>query len=184
MNLQFSKKNSILALVTLVIGFITGLLCHTNNATKITTITRVDTMVIEKPVPYKVEVLRKVSVPIYVPTPSDTVVNYRVDTVRMQVPVNIESREYRDSTYRAVVTGPVIGDYSPTLDEIEIYNRKETIITKPTVSIIRPMVSVGGGKNSFSIGGGVTILQKIDLEAKYLRIDNKDHFMIEGGWHF
>ena len=48
---------------------------------EITTIERVDTVVVEKPMPYKVEVVRKVSVPVYVPTPADTVVVARLDSV-------------------------------------------------------------------------------------------------------
>ena len=41
--------------------------------------------------------------------------------------VAIEHREYRDSTYRAIVSGPVVGDIHPSLDFIETYNRTTTI---------------------------------------------------------
>ena len=174
-------RNILYAIVALTIGFVVGYLCHTQTLIE-TTVTRVDTLTIEKPIPYKEEVVREVFVPVTVPTPSDTVVLVKHDTI--YVKVEVERREYRNEQYRAIVSGAKIGDLRPSLDELEIYSTSEVKVIHPKVSLFRPIVSVGGGKGVFSIGGGVTIKQKFDLEAKYLRVDNKDHFMIEGGWQF
>ena len=174
-------RNILYAIIALIIGFVVGYICHTQTLIE-TTITKIDTLTIEKPIPYKEEVVREVSVPVVVSTPSDTVVVVKHDTV--YVKVEVERREYRNEQYRAIVSGARIGDLRPSLDEIEIYSTNEVTVMQPKVPFFRPIVSVGGGKSVFSIGGGVTIKQKFDLEAKYLRVDRKNHFMIEGGWRF
>lgn len=174
-------RNIIYAVIALAIGFVVGYICHTQTLIE-TTITEIDTLTIEKPIPYKEEVVREVSVPIYVSTPSDTVVVVKHDTV--YVKVEVERREYRNEQYRAIVSGAKIGDLRPSLDEIEIYSKSEVTVMKPRVPLFRPIVSLGGGKNILSVGAGVLIKQKFNLEAKYLRVENKDHFMLEGGWIF
>lgn len=47
------------------------------------------------------------------------------DSVQMQI--EIETRVYEDSLYRAQVSGPAVGCYHPTLDWIETYSRTQTI---------------------------------------------------------
>ena len=47
------------------------------------------------------------------------------DSVAMVL--EIETRVYEDSLYRAQVTGPAVGGYHPTLDWVETYNRTQTI---------------------------------------------------------
>lgn len=169
-----SSRLKIIGLVVLcVLMFILGRKSVAEQ--EITTIERVDTVVVEKPMPYKVEVVRKVSVPVYVPTPADTVVNNRVDTVRVQVPVNIESREYRDSTYRAVVSGPVIGGLGPSLDQIDIYSRTTTSIIEKKNPLFSPYVSGGlylDGKG-VNIGGGLFIRDKIGVGAEVVLHNGK-----------
>lgn len=174
-------RNIIYAIVALVIGFVVGYICHTQTLIE-TTVTKIDTLTIKEPIIYKEEVVREVSVPIYVSTPPDTVVVVKHDTV--YVKVGVERREYRNEQYRAIVSGARIGDLRPSLDELEIYATNEVKIMQPKVPFFRPIASIGIGNGLFSVGGGVTIKQKFDLEAKYLRVDNKDHFMIEGGWRF
>lgn len=54
------------------------------------------------------------------------------DSVRMEL--QIETRQYTDSTYRAQVSGPVVGSYRPQLDWIELYTRERTrtsVVCKP-----------------------------------------------------
>lgn len=47
------------------------------------------------------------------------------DSVQMQI--EIETRVYEDSLYRAQVSGPAVGGNRPTLDWIETYSRTQTI---------------------------------------------------------
>lgn len=100
---------------------------------------RIDTVYYAKPTPIAVSTERRiVNVPRLLFAPTDTVticnglpdehfpdVGKMMDSVTLDVA--IEHREYRDSTYRAVVSGAVVGDIHPTLDFIETYNRTTTI---------------------------------------------------------
>ena len=159
---------------------------------EITTIERVDTVVVEKPMPYKVEVVRKVSVPVYVPTPADTVVenkesaeeNARKDSTLVEVPVEVERREYKSEEYRAIVSGAKVGDLRPTLESLEIYSRSTTSIVEIKPPLFTPYISACGGKGIFGVGGGVSIKDRVDLGAKYLRVNNQDAWMLEANWRF
>lgn len=44
------------------------------------------------------------------------------DSVRLELPIEI--RIYEDSLYRAQVSGPALGGYRPTLDWVQLYNRR------------------------------------------------------------
>lgn len=151
---------------------------------EITTFERVDTVVVEKPMPYKVEVVRKVSVPVYVPTPADTVVVARVDSVLVEVPVEVERREYKSEEYRAVVSGAKIGDLRPTLESMEVYSRSEVQVVEQKAPWIRPYVSASGGRGLFGVGGGISIKQKVDVGTMYLRVDNKDKWAIMASYRW
>lgn len=50
----------------------------------------------------------------------------------VSVALEIETRTYEDSLYRAQVSGPAIGNYRPTLDWIEVYGRTHTITRTET----------------------------------------------------
>ena len=176
-------KNVIYILVAIAIGFLVGYFCQPK-AIQETTVVKVDTFIVEKPIPYKVEVVREVSVPMYVPTPSDTVVMQRVDSVLVQVPIKVEHREYRDSTYRAIVSGAKVGDLRPTLESLEIYSRSTTSIVEIKPPLFTPYISACGGKGIFGVGGGVSIKDRVDLGAKYLRVNNQDAWMLEANWRF
>lgn len=153
---------------------------------EITTEVRWDTIRVEKPVPYEVEKVREVSVPTYVqvPTPSDTVVVTRVDSILVEVPIEIERREYKGEMYRAVVSGVAIGDYHPSLDEIDVYAKTETKIVNKPAPFIRPYITVSGGKGLIGIGGGVSFKRQLDVGGRYLRIDDKDKWAIEVSYRF
>lgn len=159
---------------------------------EITTIERVDTVVVEKPMPYKVEIVRKVSVPVYVTTPADTVVENKgdveekdsADSTLVEVPVEVERREYKSEEYRAVVSGAKIGDLRPTLESMEIYNHSTTSVVEIKPPLFTPYISACGGKGIFGVGGGVSIMDKVDVGAKYLRVNNKDAWVIEASWRF
>lgn len=153
---------------------------------EITTKIKWDTIHVEKPVPYEVEKVREVSVPTYVqvPTPADTVVVTRVDSILVEVPVDIERREYKSDSYRAVVSGAVIGDYHPSLDEIDVYAKTETKVVRNPAPFIRPYISASAGKGLIGVGGGISIKRQFDVGARYMRIDDKDKWAIEVSYRF
>ncbi|WP_298549024.1 DUF6808 domain-containing protein [uncultured Parabacteroides sp.] len=107
---------------------------------------RIDTVFYERPQSYGFsEQLVTVNVPRLLFAPADTVVRVveavnGTDSVQMEVPVR--TLEYRDSTYYARVSGPVIGDLAPRLDWIETYNRT---VTRTTPARSRFAVTVGAG---------------------------------------
>lgn len=93
----------------------------------------IKTVYYERPTPVAVSTERRiVNVPRLLFAPADTVTIVRTVAVAdnadsVTLDVAIEHREYSDSTYRAVVSGAVVGDIHPSLDFIETYNRTTTI---------------------------------------------------------
>lgn len=146
----------------------------------ITTKIKWDTLRIEVPVPYEIEKVRTEYV--YVPTPSDTVVNERVDSVL--VAVDIERRVYQDSLYRAVVSGAVVGDIHPTLDHIDIYSRSETRVIERTPPMFRPYIRGIVGRELMGIGGGVSIKDRVDVDVQYMRMGNKNMVVVGANYRF
>lgn len=126
---------------------------------------RIDTVYYAKPTPIAVSTERRmVNVPRLLFAPADTVKVVQAVAIAdngdsVTLDVAIEHREYRDSTYRAVVSGAVVGDIRPTLDFIETYNRTTTItVERPkrfavtagvgaayTPKGVQPYVGVGVG---------------------------------------
>lgn len=149
---------------------------------KVTTEVKWDTIRVEKPVPYEVEKVRKEYV--YVPTPADTVVREVVRVDSVLVAVDVERREYRDSLYRAVVSGAVVGDIHPTLESMEVYARNETRVVERSVPMFRPYISASVGREMMGIGGGVSIKDRVDVGAKYMRVGNTDAVMFEASYRF
>lgn len=157
---------------------------------EITTEIKWDTIRVEKPVPYKVEKVRTEYV--YVPTPADTVVVEVADTIVKEVvrvdsvlvAVDIERREYKDSMYRAVVSGAVVGDIHPTLESMEVYARNETRVVERSVPMFRPYISASIGRELMGIGGGVSIKDRVDVGAKYMRVGSTDAVMFEASYRF
>lgn len=147
---------------------------------EITTEIKWDTLRIEKPVPYEVEKVRTEYV--YVSTPSDTVVLERVDSVL--VAVDIERRVYQDSSYRAVVSGAVVGDIHPTLDHIDIYSRNETRIVEHKAPMFRPYIRGSVGQELMGIGGGVSIKDRVDVDVQYMRMGNNNMVVIGANYRF
>ena len=171
---------SILLIILLVITFILGRMSV--DIPEVKTKTKIDTTYIYKPVPYKVETVETKYV--YLPgepLPSDTVYIDReiIVTDSVKVAIDIERKVYQDSTFRATVSGPRIGEYGPILDDISIYSRTDTKIVEKPYPFLIPYVSLGAGKDILGIGGGVTIKQKVDIGAKYLRVKEQNMFLIE-----
>ena len=80
---------------------------------RVVEVVRTDTLVIDRPVPVWVRIVDTVLVPI-------------LDTVHVHdtayIALSMERKEYRDSTYAAVISG-----YRPELERIEVYPRTITI---------------------------------------------------------
>lgn len=176
---------SILLIILLIITFILGR--KSVDIPEFSTETKIDTIYKEKPVPYKVETVETKYV--YLPsepTPPDTVYIDReviiIDSVR--VAIDIERKTYQDSTFKATISGPRIGNYGPNLDDISIYSKTETRLVEKPYPFIVPYVSFGGGKDILDIGGGITIKQRVDLGAEYLRVKDQNMFMVRAGVRF
>lgn len=125
------------------------------------TITFVDTVKVEKPVP-KDSVILKVK-KVYMKVSAEPTLtenehliggNNMMDSVLVDVP--IEQKVYEDSTYKAWVSG-----YLPSLDSINVYQRKEIItitkFEKPKKWSIGIQGGIGAGREGFTpyIGIGV-----------------------------
>lgn len=174
-------KSLLIVIVTvglMIVSFVIGR--KSVNIPNITTEVRWDTLRIEKPVPHEIEKVRTEYV--YVPTPSDTVVIERADTIvreivrvdSVMVAVDIERRVYRDSLYRAVVSGAIVGNIHPSLDEIDVYSRTEIRTIQYPPPMLRPYIRGSVGKELMGIGGGVSIKDRVDVDVQYMRMGNKN----------
>lgn len=123
------------------------------------TVTDIDTVLIEKPVPYKVTrtEFRTLRLPVMLFAPADTVWRERTVVDSVEVEVAMERRMYQDSSYRAQVSGPAIGGLHPSLDWVEVYNRTTTIVKRPTRWGIGVQVGYGMSREGLSpyVGVGV-----------------------------
>lgn len=146
----------------------------------VTTEIRWDTLRVEVPVFQEVEKVRTEYV--YVPTPSDTVVIERVDSVL--VAVDIERRVYGDERYRAVVSGAVVGDIHPTLESMDIYAKTETRIIEHKAPMVRPYIRGSIGRELMGIGGGVSIKDRVDVDVQYMRIGNSNMVVVGANYRF
>lgn len=114
-----------MAIVAFVAGLVIGLFgCFLRQPSQVT-VTTLDTILIEKPVPYEVAhtEFRTLRLPVMLFAPADTVWNTRLVVDSVEVEVAMERKTYQDSTYRAQVSGPAIGGLHPSLDWIEVYNK-------------------------------------------------------------
>lgn len=132
------KKNIIIAVSILVVGFVIGLLCRPKQYVETTIIERdttyvTDTHTIEKPVP----VTRVVR---------DTILVLVTDTLHLRDSIFItlpkETKTYKGEEYYAEVSG-----YKPNLDVIKVYPKTE-LITETRREIVRQ-------KNFLSVGAEV-----------------------------
>lgn len=121
---------------------------------KTDTITKVDTVIVEKPIPDTIYLTKIVT---------DTV--YSTDSVKVEVQLPIETKTYTDdSTYNVQISG-----FKAELDKIEVFPRTTTIYKEKVQEIalkqplIKHGVQVGVGygminnKPDFYIGYGISI---------------------------
>ena len=92
----------------------------------------------------------------------------------------IERREYRDSTYYAVVSGAVVGDIRPTLESIETYAKNTTQIIEYKPPMFRFYLSGAFGKDALGAGAGVLIKNRYGIGADYNFINGKSSVMLRG----
>lgn len=125
-------KNT-LYIVGLVVAFFLGYYLATPEVVEVERV-EYDTMFIARPVPTNVTrtEFRTLRLPVMLFAPADTVWRERVVVDSVEVAVSMERRMYEDSTYRAQVSGPAIGELHPSLDWVEVYNRTTTIAKRPT----------------------------------------------------
>lgn len=170
-------------LIALVVGLFVGLLLGREHSV-VTTHTTVDTVVYYKPLPTAIATteVRIISMPRLLFAPADTVhtttVIVKGDSVKLQVP--IERREYRDSSYYAVVSGAVVGDIHPTLESIETYAKNTTQIIEYKPPMFRFYVSGAFGKDALGAGAGVLINNRYGIGADYNFINGKSSVMLRG----
>lgn len=174
-------RNAFYILVAVVIGFLIGYFCQPK-AIQETTITRVDTVRVEVPKLVEIEKVRTEYV--YVPTPADTVVREVVRVDSVLVAVEVERREYKDSLYRVVVSGAVVGDIHPTLEDIDIYSKHTTTTITVKPPLFAPFVSGAIGKDMVGLGGGVSIRAKHDIGAKVWQVEGKTKLTFEYSYKF
>lgn len=157
-------------LIALVVGLLVGLLLGKEHRV-VTTHTTVDTIVHYKPLPTATATteVRIISMPRLLFAPADTVhtttVIVKGDSVELQVP--IERREYRDSSYYAVVSGAVVGDIHPTLEHIQTYSQNTVQTTYIYPPKVRPYLSGALGKESIGAGAGIVIANKHAIGVDY-----------------
>ena len=134
---------------------------------------KIDTVYYERPQPIKVEAR-----PVTVRVPrllfaerigevegATKVVKVATGQDSVDLAVNIETLQYEDSTYRAQVSGPRIGQYGPQLDWLETYNRT---VTQSVTKRHRFAVTAGAGigltpkgiQPFFGVSAGVILWQK------------------------
>ncbi|MEE0914876.1 MAG: hypothetical protein U0L45_00040 [Alistipes sp.] len=173
-------RNKLYIIVALVIGYFAGMLLGRPQEVT-STHTTVDTIIYYKPLPTAITTteMRTISVPRLLFAPADTVhtttVIVKGDSVELQVP--IERREYRDSTYYAVVSGAAVGDIHPTLEQIQTYSRNTTQTIEIHPPKVRPYVSMMLGKESFGAGGGLIICNRHGFGVDYTYATGKSHLM-------
>lgn len=90
----------------------------------------IDTAWYERPVPFRISrTFTTVHVPRLLFAPRDTVyqtISVPTEKDSVQVEIEMQTLEYRDSSYYARVVGPAIGNLHPELNYIAVYNRTIT----------------------------------------------------------
>ena len=159
----------------------------------IATHTTVDTVIYYRPLPTKSTIaeVRTISMPRLLFAPPDTVrettVILKGDSLQhnlqhnlqhsLQLKVPIERREYRDSTYYAVVSGAVVGDIHPELVSFETYSRNTVQTKEIHPPKVRPYVSGAFGKHSVGAGAGIVFCNKHAMGVDFIYAEGKGNIM-------
>lgn len=164
MSREWSKFLQVVAVLMVVSGLLMWSDLRWRNKTPQTVVeTRVDTLVVYdtitayKPVPFNVYVVDTLYIPVAVPGQHDTV----------WAALPWEEKEYRDTSYRAVVEG-----FRPALKEIEIYQQTKIVTVTNNVRILPPRwswgVQTGVGWNP---GGGFSPYLGVGIQYRLGDLD-------------
>lgn len=158
-----------------VVGaFLLGLYLGRVGQPEVTTEVQIDTVFYERPLPINVEarplvvraprlIFAERVVEVRTGPATATIATSEQDSV--DVEVSIETLQYEDSTYRAQISGPRIGQYGPQLDWLEQYNQTITqTVTKRSRFAVTVGVGVGltpkGVQPIACVSGGYILWQK------------------------
>lgn len=127
----------IVGIIVVVVSFFMGYHFGGRPADVVTVETmRIDTVFYRKPEPVRIlpPTFASLKVPCLLFAPRDTVIKTMVADCAdsMEITLAVEQREYGDSTYRARISGPRVGDLGPSLEWIEIYER--SMIRRQTIT--------------------------------------------------
>lgn len=182
-------------ILTITGGFVLGLWLSPRHEAISTTTTTIDTVVRYSPIPVNEKIeYKRITLPRLLFAPADTVYTATTDVVtpdgeKVDVTVQVERREYGDSTFRAVVSGAVIGDIHPALEEITIYQRntQTTTIESAKVPKLRPYIGASGGiygGTLFNVEAGVLINGHHLPKVGYTNIMGKNIVEVGYGYIF
>lgn len=171
---------SILLIILLIITFTLGR--KSVDIPEVKTEIEIDTVYKEKPVPYKVETIKTV----YIPKNNCDNSNKEKENNEEKtdsIPIDIKKKVYQDSTYRAIISGPTIGEFEPILEEITIYSN--TVIKKEKSSPhITPYISMSFSRSALGIGGGLEFNNRISFGIKYVQLGNNNTLLAELNYKF
>lgn len=153
------------------------------------TVTERDSLPYYYPVPKDSSVIRYVTVA--VPASQVSVPDFQDSVPASQVSVPIERRVYQeDSTYYAVVTGPALGDYHPSLDTLLVYRTTTTITKTNEVTSYKafrwslgPFVSQEVGLNHYAAKVGVAGDFGLGASGRWRFQPEAGHYFMPGGVH-
>lgn len=176
------KKTTVITIVaivaTLVISFFIG---RCTSTPEIITKTTIDTLFVTKPTPLPNVDVESIKLPIHL-YHTDTVVVH--DTI--YIPVDIVKKTYQESSYKAVISGPKVDKYEPTLDYLEVYNQTTTITEKSKTPLFTPFITGGIPVNNigFSLGAGVFIKETHGVGIEFTRLNQTNALLLRYSYKF
>ncbi|MBQ5844262.1 MAG: hypothetical protein IIW52_05345 [Alistipes sp.] len=180
-------KQIVYILSALAVGLFIGVFIGNIQRADMSTRTTVDTVIYYRPMPIKSTMakVRTIYIPRLLFAPTDTVQTTTViikgDSLQLQVP--IERREYRDSSYYAVVSGAVVGDIHPELVSLETYAKNTMQVLGYKPPMFRFYISGAFGKDALGAGAGVLIKNRYGIGADYNFINGKSCIMARGTFY-
>ena len=177
-------KSSLWYAVAVFVGFLVGFFSRPMQVVTKETV-KYDTTIYYEPKPLSTNIEPRVfNVPKLVFAPSETRIDtlIRVDSVKVLLAV--EEREYRDSSYRAIVSGPVVGDCRPELKHFEVYQKEvvKSVIQRPP--LFSPIVAAHFGNGMIGASGGVSIRHKYDVFATIWQVDGENRLTLGMAYRF
>ncbi len=134
------------AVILSLLAAVVGILKYRRPVSEVIETLRVDTVFYGRPQPVGIsDKLRPIRVPrlLFAAFPDTVFVNKeQINTDSIDITIVRRIVEYADSNYRAVVSGPALGDYGPQLDRFEVFPRT---VTRTQTVTKRPRFAVTAG---------------------------------------